>query len=458
MTTSTTTGISDQFPSGAAQPIASFDELGPGLQFPPERERTRIYQYDRWYRWSERSYIGLEPAAPGESQTRFDITGRRQVRRLAPNLFRFLMNFWGDAVAVDAPVVEYEGGGRQQEVVDALMPALMKASRLVVQDMVRYGCGVFYSRHALRPECLDPRFWFPVRPLHDPHAMQGDAVAYPFSSKPQSVNDRLYMARHHADGRAEAAVYGLDGLTVGGSMEAVDLAGVEGQVVPVVARDGVYGRSDFEDAAEYVQELHRRESAISEALDRHANPHLAVPEGSLTTNADGSVTVNVDGMVIPVPEGSAMPAYIVWEPQFQAQQEGIGRAEQRILRFSQIAPILATPGEFALRGGLPSGAALRRLAVISVNRLKAIREELTSAWMRVIPANVMLLAEQGGERVSFDADRLRVEWPPEFSSADEPVAEEGLPGGDADDADDAGDAGPDAGGARQQRPDAGEMA
>ena len=34
--------------------------------------------------------------------------------------------------------------------------------------MIRYGCGVIWSRHALRPEALDPRFWYPIRPAHGP--------------------------------------------------------------------------------------------------------------------------------------------------------------------------------------------------------------------------------------------------------------------------------------------------
>ena len=425
----------DQFPRGRGEPANDFAAFASTRQFPPERERNRIAQFNDWWRWSQRSYVGLDPQTGGTPQAQFNVDGRRQVRRLAPNLFRFIMEFWGDAVAVDQPVVEYEGGGRPQDFIDKLTPALMKASRLVVADMVRYGCGVFWSRHALMPEALDPRFWFPIRPADDPYDALGEVVATPWASTPNGTLDRLTVYEYPEEGTATRTVYGLDGLTIGAVVEGRAGIGMEpaGMVVPVRSREGVYGTSDFIDAAEYVAELHRRESSISEALDRHANPHLAVPEGSLVANADGSVTVSQDGMVIPVPEGSELPAYIVWDADFQAQENGIARAEQRILRMSSIAPILATPGEFALRGGLPSGAALRRLAVISVNRLKAIREELTAAWMRVIPAQAVLYGEQGGERIALDADRIRVEWPPEFSTVDDEIeAGAGLPGGDAD--------------------------
>ena len=426
---------SDSFPLGRGEPANSFDEFQPGSEFPPARERQRIYQFDRWWRWSQRSYVGLDPAASQPGQGQFDVTGRRQVRRLAPNLFRFIMEFWGDAVAVDAPVVTYEGGGRGQDFIDRLMPALMRASRLATADMIRYGVGVIWSRHALMPEALDPRFWFPIRPADDPYMALGELVATPWSSDPNGTLDRLTLYRYPEGEQPTRSTMTLNGLTIGPGVGAPESLGMDGagRVVPVRAREGVYGTSDFIDAAEYVAELHRRESSISEALDRHAHPHLAVPEGSLSVNADGSVTVNQDGMVIPVPEGGTPPAYVVWNAEFRAQEDGIARAEQRILRMSSIAPILATPGEFALRGGLPSGAALRRLAVISVNRLKAIREELTAAWLRVIPAQAVLLSEAGGESIAIDADRISIEWPPEFSTVDDEIeAGQGLPGGDQD--------------------------
>ena len=420
-----TTTNTDTYPAGRGLPITSFNDIASGRQFPPERERGRISQFDRWYRWSRRSYVGLLDSTEETAQLRFDVNGRRQTRRLAPNLFRFVMDFWGDAVAVDAPVLEYEGGGRQQEFLDALAAPLMRASRLVVMDMIRYGCGVFWSRRAMRPESLDPRFWFPVRPAHDEHQELGEVVAFPFSTQPDSMNDRLFTATYRQGG-AEGAIYALDGLTIGPRQETATLPFAVGSVVPVRSREGFYGTSDFEDMAEYVAELHRRETSISEALDRHTRPHLAVPEGSLSVNADGSVTVDQDGMVIPVPEGGVMPQYVTWDASFEAQERSISHAEQRILRMASIAPILATPGEFALRGGLPSGAALRRLSIISVQRLKAIREELTQAWKRVIPAQVLLYAEDG-EVIPFDADRLNIEWPPEFSTVDDEL--EGLPAG-----------------------------
>ena len=55
------------------------------------------------------------------------------------------------------------------------------------------------------------------------------------------------------------------------------------------------GVSDFEDISDYIEELHRRESIVSEALDRHVSPRLAVPEGVRRTDAAGNVTLSSEG-------------------------------------------------------------------------------------------------------------------------------------------------------------------
>ena len=104
--------------------------------------------------------------------------------------------------------------------------------------------------------------------------------------------------------------YKLSSLTIDDLLVTRVMPGVPGLITPIRSREGFYGTSDFEDIAEYVAELHRRESGISEALDRHVNPHLAVPEGSLQANPDGSVTLSADGMVIPIPDGGEHPAYV----------------------------------------------------------------------------------------------------------------------------------------------------
>ena len=406
----------DRYPGGDALPVIDGrSAFAVGSEFPPERERGRIYQFDRFYRWSNHQYVGFLPQEDEALQLRFNVSGRQSSYRLAPNMFRFIMRFWGDAIA-EPPVLDYEGSDRIGEFLKLLGPSLARASRLVVHDMIRYGVGVFWSRHPMIPESIDPRFWFPIRPAHDEHGEGGNVIAYPYTVKPDSANDHIFIASYDEEGNATGRLHKLDGLTISSQVGTTEVPSVEGAVVAIRTGEGFYGTSDYIDSAEYVAELVRREGSISAALDRHANPHLAVPEGSLQVDANGNVTIAQDGMVIPVPDGGAMPAYVTWEAHFDAQTEAISRAEQRILRFSQIAPILATPGEFQLRGGLPSGAALRRLAVISVNRLSSIRQSLDEAYRQVIPAQAALLGESGGEKLVLEPDKIGITWPPPFGT------------------------------------------
>lgn len=400
-------------------PIEDANVFYEGKEYPPENERARISLFEKFWRWSNRSYVGLDPNVSRPTQLQFAIPA--QAQRLQPNMFRFVMDFWADAVG-EPPVIEYtDDNQRVSDFISRLASPLAKATTLVVADLIRYGVAVFYSRHALIPEVLDPRFWFPVAPGYEAdNVSYGDVVAYPYNSGVGNAmdNNRLFIAAHLAT-EPWAKIVELKGLTIGNTLQVLkDFKFVPNAVVPLtLGSGGRYGVSDFADIAEYVAELHRRESSISESLDRHANPHLAVSQGSVQPTETGDIELSKEGSVLFIPDGErVVPQYVQWSPDFTAHQDAILRAEQRILRLSQIAPILATPGAIANGLSIPSGSALRRLALISVNRLRVIRQALTEAYKRVIPAQAQLYAEMGGERIAIDGDKINVTWPPPFGT------------------------------------------
>lgn len=413
-------------------PILSTNDVAPGRQFPPERERARVERMEQWARYSERRYAGL---TDGNDE------------RLRPNLYRWLSDFWRDAVIADAPVFEYEGDDRVSDLIAAMRPALIASTRLVISDMVRYGCGVYINRRAMMPQSIDPRFWYPVRAPDDNEAGKADILAYPYASggkgaanardtaqgsfeagtgtqspgsvltDPDRMNlfaDSLAVTVFDGEGGARRRQYKLRGLSVGepiGPWEEMP-AGAPA-IVHVTNGEGFYGVSDFEDTSEYIGELHNRESRVSEALDRHANPHLAVPDGVMQTNASGQVVLNQNGMVIPVPDGAIVPQYVQWDASFDAQHEAMKRAFSRILALSGIAPILIDPQQ---RGAISSGAALRRLAIPTVNRIRSIREAVTDGLRDTIVGQAELIARSGGERFNIERDRVSLRWPAELSA------------------------------------------
>ena len=260
-------------------------------------------------------------------------------------------------------------------------------------------------------------FGSPVREAFDDNAGNLDIIAYPYSisaNAPQQADRLISTVYDSGGGSARTGHYRLEGLTIkeqiGG--EELSVAGLPA-VIPVTEGQGIYGRSDFVNIEEYVAELHRRESSVSLALDKQANPHLAVPEGVLEVNEDGTVQVSTEGMAIPVPEGAVAPSYIIWDAEFSAQDKAIDRAERRILRFSKIAPILLQVGDNPR--SVLSGNALRRLAVPTVNRIRLIRERLTEAIKTTIVGAFYLFGESGGEKINIDSNKITLHWSPELS-------------------------------------------
>ena len=82
--------------------------------------------------------------------------------RLTPNLFRFVENFWAEAVVSEPPVIEYEGATQGiSDIITKIGKHLPTTMRQVVRHMVRYGVGVFYNRTPYQPQVIDPRWWFP---------------------------------------------------------------------------------------------------------------------------------------------------------------------------------------------------------------------------------------------------------------------------------------------------------
>ena len=324
-------------------PLESSAELAVGKQFPPERIRYKHDEMERWFRWSQGHWVGLDAKYIGyqgvttgaitsvNRQRRFDAAdndGLLGWPRLTDNAFQFLMDFWRDAVLEDTPTIT--GQANEQETIDALMPSLMCAARVVVGDLIRYGVGLFVNRQPNVIQSIDPRHWMPVRPAWDITMGGEDLLAWPYPRTMPSSIDGLVIERYDlANGRINRQLHALESRTIGGPIgEAMVVPGpsVYG-VVPVRSCDSeFYGESDYENAAQFVAEIHRRESGISEALDRHVNPHLAVPDNALELQPDGRMRVPSEGMIIPVREDGSMPTYVTWDPRFAFHESACRRA------------------------------------------------------------------------------------------------------------------------------------
>ena len=134
----------------------------------------------------------------------------------------------------------------------------------------------------------------------------------------------------------------------------------------------------------------------------------------MQTRADGSIMIDARGMAIPVPDGSDPPSYVQWDAKYEAQHEAMRRAFRRIMQASSISPVLVDSERTT--DNIPSGAALRRMAIPTVNRIRSIRGILTTGIKMTIAGQVELIAAGGEERFTVDPDKISIRWPPELSA------------------------------------------
>ena len=391
--------------------ILSTAAFGAGKQYPPKRDMGRVQKFEKYYRWSQGEFIG-QSITP---QLRFEETPAPL--KLRANFFAVVKEFWADSVG-GRPVIEGGNSPREADFLARISSNLAEATALVVGDLIRYGVGVFYSRAPLQIQALDPRFYYPIAPAYDSTLSEGAVVAYPFNDDPDefdATNNRLYIAEHTRTPQARIAK--LDGLTIAETMTKLEQQPfVEGQVVPVAIGEGIFGRSDYIDIAPYIFALAELETNLDEALGRHVDPHLSVPEGSLQLNELGQASLAKSGMVLPQPDGHTVaPSYVNFDPDWGAAHEAIDRYVGRILRLCKISEIFFSSRKFEGLS-IPSGAALRRMATMSVQRLQLIQQALTEAYRRVLPAQAALLRDAGGELIPINGDELSVTWPPPFST------------------------------------------
>lgn len=395
--------------------ILTADLLSTGKPYPPHREQNRVSRMQRWYNRSNRQFGGMfADDASASQEARFSALSSGSTKRLSPNLYRFMLNFWKVAVTADAPVVSYEGNTRTNDFIERAMPSVNDALGEVVVDLIRYGCGVIVCRKPFRTEAVDPRFWFPIRTAFDENEGSEDVIAFPYSDNATAdVSPNKIAVFHYTPTSAIERHYRFASGSIGAlvSEERVPASAVP--VVSVSSDSTLFGRSDYEDTDVYITELFRRESIVSRALDKQASPHLVVPQGSLDRNADGSYDISAEGTIFPVPHDTGQtPHYVSWEATFAAQTEAIKRAEARIYQLTGISQILIEP---QVRSAALTGAALRRLAAPTVSKIRLLRDKLSKAIRDTLVGQASLIANSGGEVFEVDPDQIEILWRPELS-------------------------------------------
>ena len=190
------------------------------------------------------------------------------------------------------------------------------------------------------------------------------------------------------------------------NLEPIEVTGIDDFLVVHVPNlrvgDSHFGQSDFKSLEPLFDELNNRLSQISEILDKHAKPKLAVPEGIISSQG----FVRQDQLdLIEVTNGGFTPTYITWDAALTAAYEELDRIINLILMTSEISPSLLGMDN----GGLgESGRALKYRLYNTLRKINKKRVYYDSALKRVMVIAEKLENVHGG--YSYKVATPDIQW------------------------------------------------
>lgn len=399
-------------PRNTAQPLYSMDDIGTGKQWPPPRRAGLNKKWASYSRYLEDDFNGfVTKNTKPTSESRFNTNYDKE--RVETNYFSIITSFWRESV-VPARIEITVPNARTQDFVDALHDSLLVALRQVVIDEVLNGVGVFDNRMLLAPRAVNPQFWFPVRAPYDYDMAIGDIIAYPYIEENIAFADRIRIIKIE-NGLASETSHVLAANSIGNqlSIEAdknsYQVSGYS--VIPFTLNNSLYGVSHFDKHITQIREIHIRESAIAESMDRASDPHLAMPDSAIPTDDEGNTKIDLRGMVIPMSENDKHPSYISYTPDFSSQETAIKRLRMNIWLAEGIDPTLIEEAQGS--NNIPmSGAALRRLSVVTTQRIRSYWEALKLPLQQLVLGQIELTAlSEGMETVPMvDIDDIEIDF------------------------------------------------
>lgn len=163
-----------------------------------------------------------------------------------------------------------------------------------------------------------------------------------------------------------------------------------------------YGDSDYKSLEALFDEYNNRFSRISEILDKHTNPKLAVPEGFM--NSTG-IVYQKDFDMIEVPMNGTAPSYVVWDAQLTAAYSELDRVMNDILMVSEMSPSLLGKDN---GGQAESGRALKYRLMNTMAKINRKRTYFDSGLKEVLWVAQLLDVKYGTSTApALDVD---IQW------------------------------------------------
>jgi hypothetical protein len=123
--------------------------------------------------------------------------------------------------------------------------------------------------------------------------------------------------------------------------------------------DDIHGIDDLTELRPILDEINNRLSQIASILDKHADPAIAVPVGTLQEDEFGNPTfrVGLDKVFEVMGRDDVIPQYITWDGQLQNAFQELDRLVQYLLMLAEIPEVALGKGDSGTSGS--SGLAIK---------------------------------------------------------------------------------------------------
>lgn len=225
-------------------------------------------------------------------------------------------------------------------------------------------------------EQQNAEYVFPEHAIGNANKIVAYHVAVPYQPDQSKEIWNLLVESHYA-GRIEYATYemrplnyNLDGevtsFKITGEFKADRKTVNTGVSFPLIVHvpnyatdDSWEGIDDITELRPIMDEINNRLSQIASILDKHSDPAIAVPTGSLQEDADGNpiFRVGMDKVFETMGKDDVIPQYITWDGQLQNAFTELDKLVQYLLTVSEIPQVALGSGDSGTSGS--SGLAIK---------------------------------------------------------------------------------------------------
>ncbi|MBC9785513.1 phage portal protein [Heliobacterium chlorum] len=251
-------------------------------------------------------------------------------------------------------------------------------------------------------EAQNPVYVFPETAPGDANRIIAYHIAYPVLVKRGDSEDWLLNAESHYPGRIVYAKFKLDPIVVTVDNE-INEWRIEAEFlserkevqtgvpfplvvhVPNYATDDCWeGIDDLSENKPLLDEINHRLSQIASILDKHADPAMAVPAGTLGEDEQGNpiFRVGVDKVFEVMGKDEVVPQYITWDGQLQAAFLELDKLVKLLLINAEIPEIALGSGDAGTSGA--SGLAIKWRLNSILAKVNRKRQYYNKALKRVL--------------------------------------------------------------------------